>query len=60
MFTRTQGMHILHSLGKIPASRHLTSAIANSNHISFRILPGTHLTPGWRVANVDQCFAKGH
>ena len=24
--TRTQGMHILHSLGSIPASRHFTSA----------------------------------
>ena len=24
------------------------------------LLPtGTHLTPGWRVANVDQCLAKG-
>ena len=31
-----------------------------SNHINLRILPGTHLTPGWRVANVDQCLAKGH
>ena len=29
-----------------------------SNHISFRILPGTQLAPGWRVANVDQCLAK--
>ena len=51
--TRTQGMHILHSLGSILASRYFTSATCSSKHINFRILPGTHLTPGWRVANVD-------
>ena len=51
--TRTQCMRILHSMGSIPASRHFKSATCSFNHINFRILPVTHLTLGWRVANVD-------
>ena len=38
----------------------LQAHTCSSNHIKYRILPGTHLTPGWRVANVDQCLAKGN
>ena len=40
--SHTQCMHTLHSLGSIPARRHFTSATCSSNHINFRILPGTH------------------
>ena len=54
MLTRTQCMYILHSLGSIPARRHFYKRTL-ANHV-----PGTNLTPGWRVANVDQCLAKGH
>ena len=38
----------------------LHAHICSSNHISVRVLPDTHLPPGLRVANVDQCLAKGH
>ena len=54
--TRTQGMHILHSLGSISASRHFTSAIANQTTLAFASYRVPILTPGWRVANVDQCL----
>ena len=53
--TRTKCMHILYSLGE-----HSSQVSFLQAHICFRILPGTHLTCGWGVANVDQCLAEGH
>ena len=46
----THCVHNLHSLGSIPTGRYLTLTSCLTNN-DGRILPGTHLTPGWRVAS---------
>ena len=50
VLARTQRVHNLHSLGSIPARRYMMLKNFLTNN-DGRILPGTHLTPGWRVAS---------
>ena len=50
VLARTHYVRNLHSLGSIPARRYVTLKNCLTN-IDGRILPGTHLTPGWRVAS---------
>ena len=50
VLARTHCVHNLHSPGSIPAGRYLTLTSCLTNN-DGRILPGTHLTPGWRVAS---------
>ena len=49
VLARTYCVHNLHSLGSFPARRYLTLKNCLTNN-DGRSLPGTHLTPGWRVA----------
>ena len=38
----------------------LQAPLANQTTLAFASYRVPILTPGWRVANVDQCLAKGH
>ena len=50
VLVRTHCVHNLHSLVSIPARRYLTLKNCLTNN-DGRILPGSHLTHGWRVAS---------
>ena len=47
-------VHFLHSMGSIPASRHLTGAHTPTHHNTVRILPGPHLYTWVESSNVDK------